>query len=150
MPFTPGPVGPCEVSAISSILREGKHQAFARRFWWRWTQGCVMSYLYLAPKGDALLSLRQHPHKFSKKRNYRRNAEDFFFPLQPREYVSLQEGDLGRLYKPTVNSKQAIAHSLKDGFCLHNSLYFIDSWWILFFGLWKNSVKVVEEVLISV
>lgn len=65
-------------------------------------------------------------------------------------YVSLQEGDLGRLYIPTVNSRQAIAHSLNDGCCLHNSLYFIDSCWIILFGLWKNSVKVVEEILISV
>lgn len=143
-------MGPCEVSAISSILREGKHQASACRVLVELDTGMCDALSVPRPKGDALLSLRQHPHEFSKKRDYRRNAEDFFFPLQPREYVSLQEGDLGRLYKPTVNSKQAIAHSLKNGFCLHNSLYFIDSWWILFFGLWKNSVKVVEEVLMSV
>ena len=56
------------------LLRKGKRQACSLECWWRWTQGCTLTFLYLSHQS----------HEFSMKtREYRKGGEDCF-PLQPR------------------------------------------------------------------
>lgn len=78
-------MGTCEVSATSSILREGKHQALPPRVLVEVHTGMCVDRSDLAPKGNALISLSHHPHEFSKKGDSRRNEEAFISSLQPRE-----------------------------------------------------------------
>lgn len=73
-----------------------------------------MSYLYLTTKGDALRSLSTLTNSVGKGTTGGM-GRTFSSSATKGVYVSLREGDLGRPYKPTVNSRQAIAHYLKNG-----------------------------------
>lgn len=138
LPSAPGPVGTFEVSSSFSILKKRKKQDFFPRILVEVDTGMCCG--LLVPSRTRAVHLYPLAIKLMNAvRVCGRNGENFFL-LQSREYIfPHQERDLGRPYLSTINSKQGIAHSLNNDCCPYYILHFIDSCWIIWFGLWNNS-----------
>lgn len=113
-------MGTFEISATSSILKEGKSQALFPRILAEVDTGMCLDLSVTLPPRAVHFCLLAVSLMNSVRKQSVGGVGRIFFPLQTRDCMFLyQEGDLGRSYIPAINSMQAIVHSLNDDCCLH-------------------------------